>query len=379
MSAYKHLYYLVNRCGDRRMGTGGNALAADYIRGVMESAGFRVSFQRFRAPRSIQARYAATMALGLISSLLLSGRTRPRRMVGLALSAIMAWSIAGESSTGLSPAASLVHRIVGTNILCRPSDEARAGTPEVLVVAHYDTVNEGASFDERTVGFVAAGFYVFVAFPALALLSLAPRRWPGRLYRLCMVAGIVSMLQWDFCGRPNAGANDNGSGVAVALDVAERTGGPAAVRERIWFLFTDGEEAGIAGMKAFCEAYGGLLRGTSILNLESVGSGELAVLGREGMLKDRRPPPDLLRAVGDHAASACVRPPLRLSRPAFNTDSLAALKRGKRAVTLVRLDERGLIPGWHNRDALERIDARLLEETSHFVYGLAGHLGEHPR
>ena len=67
-SAYEHLEHLVNRCGDRRIGTPGNHMAAEYIVRVLESAGYGCTLERFRSPGGIQAPNAAAMLTGFLAS-----------------------------------------------------------------------------------------------------------------------------------------------------------------------------------------------------------------------------------------------------------------------------------------------------------------------
>lgn len=368
MSAYRHLEFLVNRCGDRRVGTLGNRKAAGYIARVMSEAGFECRGQPFVTPPGIQAPNAATLMMGFISSLFLSRLGKPARALGLAASALMAASVLGENSTLVQPAHYLVRRREGGNVIASP---AGSPAPAVLVVAHFDTVNEGSAFNTRWVGLVRAGLYAYATFPVLAvLLSIPRRRWPARLFRLGMLAGAAGMVQWQLLGKYNAGANDNGTGVSVALAAAERMGGGRARAGDPWFLFTDGEEAGITGMRAFLKEYGSGLRRTAIVNLESLGSGRLSLLGREGMLLRFKPPDELIGLVEDCAAGSGIDLERHLD-PAFTTDALAALARGYAAVTLTRLDSNGLIPGWHYRDHLEDVDRESLEETCEFVARLA--------
>lgn len=189
---------------------------------------FRMQGPAFCDTGGIQAPNAATLLMGFLSSLLLSRAGKPARVLGLAASALMAVSVLGENSTLIQPAHHLVPHREGGNVVASPAGSL---APAVLVVAHFDTVNEGAAFNSRWVGLVRAGFYVYVAFPLLAVLLAVPRRrWPARLFRLGMLAGVVGMVQWQLLGKYNAGANDNGSGVAVALEAAERTGGDRRAR-----------------------------------------------------------------------------------------------------------------------------------------------------
>ncbi len=348
-------------------------MAADYITGVMEAAGYECGRQRFKTPAGIQAPNAVILLLGFFSSLLLSRRGRWQRGLGLSLAGLMAACILGENTTLVQPAHYLVPLRTGRNVLARPPGSTH---PALVVVAHFDTVNEGTAFNERWVRFVPAGFKAYVAFPALAVLLSRPGwKWPGRMFRLAMFAGAAQMVQWALLGGHNPGANDDASGVAVALEAAERNGGTDG--GRAWFLFTDGEEAGITGMRAFIAEHGDLLATADILNLESQGAGELCYLAREGMLVRFKASPELTRRIEYYARSSSASPGRR-DVSSFTTDALAALARGLSAVTLVRLDANGLIRGWHHHDYLERIDPVALSESADFVSGLVAFLCDTP-
>jgi len=300
----------------------------------------------------------------------MSRRGRFSQALGLAAGLIMVTIMLGVETSRRNRAGSLFSRVSGTNILAK----AGVAPPAVVLVAHYDTINQGEAFKPGRVRMVPPGSYVQAMFPVLTI-ALGPlhRRLPGRLLRAAMLAGSLSMLQWQYAGGYNAGANDNGSGVAAALECALSIGRERAAAGDVWFLFTDGEEAGLAGMIAFCEAHRTELAGAIILNLESVGRGNLMLLGRESMLVTRRPPGWLLAQVHDCAIRE-GQPLSVTSRPAFATDALAALARGFPAATIAGLGERGLIEGWHYDDFLERIDKGGLEEASRFAAAVLMHL-----
>lgn len=126
-------------------------------------------------------------------------------------------------------------------------------------------------------------------------------------------------------------------------------------------------------MRAFLKAHAGELGQSVVLNLEAQGAGGLCYLGREGMLFRYRTSSRLLSHI--EAFAACGGPaPQRRDQPAFSTDALAARAVGLRAVTVVRLDEKGLMPGWHHHDYLERIDGTALEESVDFAAGFTAFL-----
>ncbi|MHB8897078.1 MAG: M28 family metallopeptidase [Candidatus Geothermincolia bacterium] len=370
MSAFKHLEYLVNHCGDRRIGTRGNAMAADYIVSTLESAGYECHRESFSGPPGVHAPNALAMGIGAVASKLMSATGRVTQALGFMLGMLMAAIMLGVETTRRSPSRAFFRRARGSNIIAR----AGTGPPRVVLVAHYDTINQSEAFRPARVHLVPFGSYVQALFPVLTI-ALGPlhRKLPGRLLRAALFAGSMSMLQWQFAGGYNAGANDNGSGVAAALECAIATGSRRSASDGFWFLFTDGEEAALAGMTAFCEEHRADLEGAVILNLESVGRGSLKCVGRESMLVPRRPPAWLLAEVVEVADRTGVRLEVEPGRT-FATDAVAALARGLPAVTLAGLDGRGLVEGWHFDDLLENIDPGLLEETASLAAVLLAHL-----
>ncbi|MFC4425825.1 M28 family peptidase [Deinococcus navajonensis] len=67
------------------------------------------------------------------------------------------------------------------------------------------------------------------------------------------------------------GANDNASGVLAVVDAARRVAG-TALAEQLWFVLFDAEEDGLVGSRAFVRTYSPSLRGTrTMLNLDMVG------------------------------------------------------------------------------------------------------------
>jgi hypothetical protein len=86
-------------------------------------------------------------------------------------------------------------------------------------------------------------------------------------------SGKAVVVAAHYDSQPNTpGAGDDGSGVAAMLEVARMLKGSAPLANDIIFLFTDGEEVGLLGAKAFIED-SSLLAGVGlVLNFEARGS-----------------------------------------------------------------------------------------------------------
>ena len=84
------------------------------------------------------------------------------------------------------------------------------------------------------------------------------------------------------------GANDNASGVGLALALAEHYASNQPESFNLAFLFTGAEEAGLHGARAFARGLGSDSR-TAVLSLDMVGAGNtLRYASRDGVLFSRR-------------------------------------------------------------------------------------------
>lgn len=74
------------------------------------------------------------------------------------------------------------------------------------------------------------------------------------------------------------GASDNGSGVAVLLETARALLSGPALKNDVIFLFTDGEEYGLLGAKAFVDEHPQAKNAGIVLNFEANGAGGPAIM-----------------------------------------------------------------------------------------------------
>jgi hypothetical protein len=241
----------------------------------------------------------------------------------------------------------------------------------VCLVSHLDSSRSGLLFHPR----LAPWLRRLLDASALALAVQAAARFlrRSRLGRLALLAargyaafGLGLLLERELRGRDVPGANDNASGVAVALATLVGLIQRPLERTRVVFLATGCEESGTIGARSFLESHE--TRDWLFLNLDGVAApATLRYLPREGVGRVYRADPGLLR-VCERVAQE--RPDLEL-RPAerpvgLTYDATPVLARGGRAITLSAQDE--TIPNYHvPEDVPERCDpdtlARALAAT----------------
>ena len=109
------------------------------------------------------------------------------------------------------------------------------------------------------------------------------------------------------------------------------------VAHDIWFVAVGASELDHAGAKAFIENHRKELRGAFLINLDSVGAGQLTALSQEGLGSHRRADRRLLKFLGRISKDLHI-PLAERSRPWADTDATPAMRTSIRSVTLMGCD-----------------------------------------
>jgi hypothetical protein len=137
----------------------------------------------------------------------------------------------------------------------------------------------------------------------------------------------------------------------------------------VWFVALGSELAGNGGSKAFFREHAQELRGAVIVNIESLGAGDLSYIEREGFLQSKSPSSRMKRYIKKAASASGVS----ASTARINwRESIAsiAMKRGFQAMSMVGMD--GIKPAMlaQGDDVLENVDESRLNANADFVMGL---------
>jgi hypothetical protein len=253
---------------------------------------------------------------------------------------------------------------------------AEAGDPDgartVVVTAHHDAANWSLIFHPGVAPWVDEHFpqaleksdttvpVMFPVFggPLLTLLGgLTGRRWLRRAGAILSLGTAATMA--EIGARSTVpGANDNLTGVATVLGLARELRERPVAGVRVLLVSTGSEESFMEGMQAFARRHFPSLptERTHVVCVDTVGSGELAVLEGEGMLWMRDYPDDfkdLLERAGASRGVA-VRRGLRLRNA---TDGLIALRDGYPTVMLGSINRYKLPSNYHwPTDVADNVD-----------------------
>ncbi|HYF91216.1 MAG TPA: M28 family peptidase [Symbiobacteriaceae bacterium] len=372
MNAWEYLERITHH-PHRGTATDGEAAAAVEIKDWLEDLGYRVETQEFRTPRDTLYLGPSVVLAGFAVAAWL-GRQWP--WVSLILCFLLLVPMVGELLGSSRFDFDLVLPTYRSRNLVARRPRTGAVRRRIILSAHYDTQRASLLFHPKVAPHLQTYFTFVYALLALVPLLLAIRwampvlAWAAPA--LIWLAGLLGLnllvLLWcRFTGGYINGANDNGSGTALVLALADRFAAMPPPETELWFLLTGAEEVGTRGMKHFLR-YADLGDvPTVFVNLDNIGGGKLHYLLGEGMLAFRPYSPTLTGLAAQMAAEhpGQVRHKRNLLLP---TDGLIPSLAGYEAISFLAFEHDGSLPNYHwYTDTLEKIDRELLAFAEAFL------------
>ena len=370
----------VVRFEGRAPGTDAERRAAGYLARRLEALGRETETE----PAWVWPNFALAHVLHALLGILASIVSVENGPAGLALAIVAAASALGD----LSGRFHLLRRLTGRRATQSVVSRETADKPGTLVlVAHYDAPRGGTVFGRAAERRAALSQLVrrpigpFDPYTGALLVVLVTSA-----LRTVGVAGVaVSIVQFvatvililsvpafaDIALSGTVpGANDNASGVATVLRLAERYGGTLD-HFRLWVLFPGAGEGLQLGMRGWLRRHRKELdpRATVFLNVDAVGSGTIRYSTREGFLLTRTTHPRLLELCDLIADDDEVEQRYAARRLALRSgsDAGAAAAAGFPAVSVTCRSALDYVP--HARSAADtpdRVDETALERAFGF-------------
>ncbi|MBE3578002.1 MAG: M28 family peptidase [Limnochordales bacterium] len=190
--------------------------------------------------------------------------------------------------------------------------------------------------------------------------------WADTVY--LALSGLWLFLN-GLCGRYTNGANDNGSGSALALALARRAAQGELPAARLMFVFTGSEETGNRGMLHFLRRFTRAFPAARpfFVNLDNLGRGIPRYLEGEGMLGYTRYDARLIGLARELSAARGERV-MAQRNLLLPTDAVVAARAGYPAITFIATDSKGQIPDYHwHTDVPANLDRSLLEFMEEYL------------
>jgi hypothetical protein len=358
--------------GRRAPGSDAERRAAAYLKKRLEGLGRQVELEAVDVWPAWPLAYATLAGLAVVGSVL--SVSVPALGAALALAAALLTFL--DAGVLLPTLRRLLGRRASQNVVSW-GDRDKPGL--LLLVAHYDAGRRGGIALGQKAEARRAAFGNLVRRP---IGPLEPLFWAELAVLVCCVlrlAGLsgllLTVLQFvptallivavalllDIALSPTrAGENDNATGAALALRLAERFGGGRLEHFDVHVLLTGGQKAIAAGSRAFLKRHKQNLRRerTVVLNLDAVGSGTVRYTSREGPLvaiKSHAQLVQLCRAIAedDEDENAFGARPLVNRSP---SDGYAARSAGLPAITISCRGRLDYVPARVDAEAIERAE-----------------------
>jgi Peptidase family M28 len=343
---------LATDVGPRRPTSTAERRAAELLAEALRGRELEAALEPFHGFSTFAAPFGVVAALALL---------KPRNAALRTLcGGIAAAALLTEGSLQHAPLSSLLSRWPSQNLIASvdPQGEPRR---TLVLMSHLDSSRSGLLFHPGTghllTPWIKAQTAAVLTLAAGPLLErVAPGRAAVRAARTVVLAGLALLAERELRGQDVPGANDNASGVAVAVELAAEVAAAPLASTRLVFLATGCEESGLQGSQAFLDTHD--TERWLFLNFDSVGGpATLRYLPREGVARTWPADAGLL-ALAERIATE--RPELGLAAAegpiGLTYDATPVLARGGRALTFVAGDA-GQIPNYHHAtDTAANID-----------------------
>jgi Zn-dependent M28 family amino/carboxypeptidase len=371
---------------DRGSARPGEQVAANWLADRFDSVGCPARVETERAHGTYWWPLGLPSAVGLAAGLAaLAGSRWPAALASAAASA----TIGGEITSRVRWLRRALPQRNCWNVVAETGDPKADKT--VVVLAHHDAPRTGRLFDQTAQRWAHEAFpevmdkvktapplvWPLVAGPALVALGALTRR-RGITALGTATAALATAVFTDVARSPvSPGANDNLSGVAGLVALAEAFARRPVPGVRVLLVSCGSEESGQEGILAFGARHFGSLPTdrTWVINLETVGSPHLILLEGEGPVAMQ----DYQEPFKDYVAKVAADEGVELRRglrARTTTDSLITDRAGYPCATLVSVNDYKALSHYHlMTDTPENLDYGTVANATRLAEAVIRKLG----
>jgi uncharacterized membrane protein len=374
----EHVRHLSVDIGPRGSTTTAEAAAAAYAWSVLDKLDLSPRIQRFRSATSEWRPFALAITLALLAVAVYPLAGRVTAILATLLAATTLLSAYLELNFITNPVRWLLPKRPSQNVwTVIPATDTPA--QRLVLVGHLDTHRTPFVFRSplHLKVFQVLVTAAFASMAALALLYIAGSIVQNDIiYLVSLAPAAILVLDLIMTVQPDMtpytpGANDNASGAALVLTLAERLKEEPLANTEIWIVNSGCEEVGCYGAASFLREHREELKGAYFIALDSVagpGSGPCYIT-REGMTLPYRSDPALVALADQIAADRPELGAYSNVMPLGFTEGAIGIKNGMPSLTFVNLRPDSVLPYWHRPDdVFENVDAEVLARTQAFVW-----------
>jgi len=371
----EHIRVLAEEIGPRGSTTEGERRGSEYCRQVLARLGFAPRIETYRSARSIYHPHLIAAAALLVAFVIYPLGGRMTAGIAAAISFVAFASELMELGLRNNLLRRLVPKGDSQNVV---ATVAPAGKHEqdLIIMGHVDSHRTPIIFS------TIPWLYTYMIFSAVAAVAFSaqvvlyilgtvtqwPWIWPVSIASAVCAALLIAMSFQADSTPFNRGANDNASGAALVLALAEALRQEPLAHTRVWLVCSGCEEVQHYGATDFFRRHRDELHNPAALVFDSVGCAGPAWLIKEGIVvpfySDRELVALAERVAADHPELAACGTRIR----GGNTEMADALRARVPAITWCGIDHHGRLPYWHQTgDTFDKIDADVLARTYAFT------------
>ncbi len=355
---------LAAEIGPRGSTTANERRASEWVAARLQERGFAVSVEPFRAVATFSYAYGVLFGLFVLAALVYPAF--PPVAVFLSLVALIGFGLEASNIDALTRF--LPHGDSQNVVGVLPArEQARR---KIVLTAHLDSSRSALLWHPRIRPYFRPIFLLLVAamvaeflLYALGLVTRAGWVWTVSLTPAVLIlAATLIFIDRELRYKHTAGANDNASGVAVMLAVADQIARAPLDNAELVVAATGCEESGTFGALHLLRAHDFDRSSTLFINFDNIGAGRVSYVTGEGLLLTLRADAELVAAARGAVASDPALDAQEFIYKILTTDNTVFLNKGYRGISLMAFDRRGLLPNWHwHTDTVENVNPGTLE------------------
>lgn len=372
-----HIKHLSSEIPHRGSTTENEKKAADYITEQLKKQGIAPETQPFKSARSGWFPFAVFSGLIVIAEAIYLSCGSTGTVIAAVILITSLVSVLLELSFSPNPFRWLLPKGHSQNVIAR-LPAAESSRNRVVISAHMDSHRTPLAFSTDSWVKVFKKLIPIGLFSTIVLLIIFTAgifsdskllKFISQPFALVLLLIFLITAQADFT--PFApGANDNASGVAAALVLAQKLQEKPLKSTDVWIVFTGCEEVGCYGAEAFARKHREKLGNAFWITLDNIGSRDAypAYLLKETFLLTFKSDSELV----EYASNISVNHP-ELDVRSYNyqgayTEQSIAGKYGFRPITLMSFKKDGSLPDWHRpTDTYDRVDTGTISKVLTFL------------
>jgi hypothetical protein len=272
-----------------------------------------------------------------------------------------------------SPVTSFPPLVTSHNLVIKDKNTSKKAK-KLILMAHWDTAPISLLYRPEMVGNFRKSLKMSLILMLVAqFLAISQFLLPNGFFLLIanilalyfIIQGITASVDFFRFGYSN-GASDNATGVAAAIETAQRLWAKSLQNLDIELVITGAEEVGMIGARAYMKVhYQEFTKDTYLINFDTLGSGNLKIITETGSWSNIVYDTDLVQFAKEITTQT---PDLKdVSTGAWHTadfDSVCFQRAGIPSLTLAALDKNGRMPNIHRpTDILTNVDFVPMEKA----------------